>query len=297
MVSEVTRFNKWLRRKSPHATTHIHYTNDLKLFFAWANKPPDAITVADVDRYIEHCQVCGHAVATVNRRLAALRSFYQFLDLMEEQAPANPVIPKRHFIRQGRRLPRDVQDEVLDRFFAVITSTRDRAIFLLMLRCGLRIEEVHHLSLDNLYLQTSRGTLPRLWLWGKNDAQRVAYLSAEALDALNDWLAVRPTVKSQAVFLNRSNERLSISGIQKRLTLYRRQADLHLSAHQLRHTFGRHLVEAGVPVTTIQRLLGHVRLKTTELYIHVSDQQVQADYQAAMAQLNNLAAQEEATDE
>ena len=115
MVPEVDRFGKWLRRKNPQATTQVHYLSDLKLFFAWAGKPPGAITLLEVDAYIEHCQGLGHAVATVNRRLAALSSFYQFLALEADDAPPNPILPRRHFIRQGRRLPRDVQDDDLDR--------------------------------------------------------------------------------------------------------------------------------------------------------------------------------------
>jgi len=241
--------------------------------------------VLDIDRYIEHCQNRGHTIATVNRRLAAIRSFYNFLDLMIENIPANPVIPKRHFIRQGRRLPRDVSDTDLQRFFAVIRSERDRAIFLLMLRCGLRIAEVHNLSLPDVYLQPGGQSLPRLWLQGKHGSQRVVYLSDQALTALENWLRVRPMVTSQALFLNRFGRRLSISGIQKHLARYRQQAGVHITSHQFRHTLGRHLVEARVPVTTIQRLFGHVRLRTTELYLHISDAQVQADYHAAMAEL------------
>ncbi len=112
MHTEVQKFIQWLRCKSPHTSTHIHYGNDLKLFFTWANKPPAVITVSDVDTYITHCQTQGHAIATVNRRLAALRSFYHFLSTHTENPPANPVIPRRHFIKQGRRLPRDVGDNV-----------------------------------------------------------------------------------------------------------------------------------------------------------------------------------------
>jgi len=142
MLPEIERFNKWLRRRSPHATTHIHYTNDLKLFFTWADKSPSAIIIQDIDAYIEHCQGLGHAIATINRRLAALRSFYHFLDVESADAPPNPVLPKRHFVRQGRRLPRDAQDAEVERLFATIASARDRAMFTLMLRCGLRVPYV-----------------------------------------------------------------------------------------------------------------------------------------------------------
>ncbi len=283
MLAEIERFIKWLRRRSPGAATPVHYANDLELFFAWAAKPPGAVTLRDVDAYVEHCQALGHAVATVNRRLAALRAFYAFLDLEADGAPPNPVLPRRHFIRQGRRLPRDVEDTVLERLFAAIAAPRDRAMFVLMLRCGLRVAEVRALSLDDLYLQPTPGSLPRLWLHGKNGAQRVVYLSPQARAALEAWLAVRPATTERAVFLSRLGRRISVRDIQDRLAEYDRQAGVGVTCHQLRHTFVRHLVEAGMPVTSIQRLLGHARLRTTETYLHISDRQVQADYEAAMA--------------
>jgi site-specific recombinase XerD len=285
MLPEIERFGKWLRRRSPHATTHIHYTSDLNLFLAWAGKPHDAVTIRDIDAYIEHCQQIGHAIATVNRRLAAIRSFYTFLDIERDGAPPNPVIPKRHFIRQGQRLPRDVQDEDLKRLFAVIQRPRDRAMFLIMLRCGLRVGEIRHLSLSDLYLQPAHGSLPRLWVHGKNGSQRVAYLSRQALTTLNTWLDVRPTAISQAVFVNRFGRRFTVTGIQDRLAHYCHEAGIWITCHQLRHSFARHLVEAGVPVTSIQKLLGHARLRTTQLYLHISDPQVQADYEAAMCEI------------
>jgi site-specific recombinase XerC len=286
MLPEIERFQKWLRRKSPHTSTHIHYSSDVCLFFAWINKSVEDISVRDVDAFIENCQSCGHAIATVNRRLAALRTFYRFLAIETEDAPRNPVLPKRHFIRVGQRLPRDVQDKDLDKLFAVIAGPRDRAIFLLMLRCGLRVGEVRNLSLVDLYLEPFQGSLPRLWLHGKGGVQRVVYLSAQPLAALQVWLSIRPQTQDEAVFLNRFGRRLSVTGIQDRLAKYCRQAELWITCHQLRHTFGRHLTEAHMPVTSIQRLLGHARLRTTELYLHISDSQVQADYEAAMRQIS-----------
>jgi site-specific recombinase XerD len=225
-------------------------------------------------------------VATVNRRLAAIRSFYDFLDLESDEAPPNPVLPKRHFVRQGRRLPRDAEDADIERLFGVISSPRDRAMFLLMVRCGLRVGEVRNLSLGDLYLQPSPGNLPRLWLRGKNGSERVAYLSAQALDALQSWLAMRPTISDPSLFPNRFGRRFSVTGIQERLACYCHQAGVWITCHMLRHTFARHLVEAGTPVTSLQRLLGHVRIRTTQIYLHISDRQVQADYEAAMEQVS-----------
>lgn len=162
MLPEIARFQKWLKRKSPTASTSIHYANDLNLFFNWLQKGPEDVKVLDIDAFIELSQQQGSASTTINRHLAALRSFYQFLAIEADNAPRNPVLPKRHFIRCGERLPRDVQDPVLKELFAVITLPRDRAMFLLMLRCGLRVGEVRNLSLVDLYLEPSPSKLPRL---------------------------------------------------------------------------------------------------------------------------------------
>lgn len=286
MLAEIDAFQQWLRRRSPHASTHLHYSNDLKLFFAWSGLPIADITPGTIDRYITHCQSEGHAVATINRRLASLSRFYNYLALMRDDAPTNPVLYQRHSIRQGQHLPRDVAEPDLAALFAVIENTRDRAMFLLMVRCGLRVGEVRNLNLSDCYLQPAPGQLPRLWLHGKGGGERVAYLSPQALSALSAWLKVRPVTVEPALFLNRFGGRFSVTGIQLNLAHYCQLAGVWFTCHQLRHTFARHLVEAGVPVTTIQRLLGHARLRTTELYLHVADTQVQADYQAAMAALS-----------
>ena len=96
--------------------------------------------------------------------------FYHFFEVARDDAPRNPVLPRRHFIRQGRRLPRDVEDALMQRLFAVIIPPRDRAMFVLMLRCELRVGEVRTLTLSDLYLQPTPGSLPRLWLHGKGAA-------------------------------------------------------------------------------------------------------------------------------
>jgi site-specific recombinase XerD len=289
MLPEVVSFQKWLRRKRPGSATARHYTSDARLFFAWFGKPPGAVTLHDVDAYIEHCQTLGHATATINRRLYALHTFYVFLGVERDDAPANPVLARRHYIHQGRRLPRDVEDAQITRLFALITHPRDRAMFLLMLRCGLRVGEVQALSLGDLYLQPDDGQLPRLFIYGKGGYERVAYLCPQVLAALDFWLRVRPkNVRAgagDAVFVGRFGERLLVNGIQRCLARYCRRAGMWITCHQFRHTFARHMTQAGMPVTSLQRLLGHERLRSTQIYIHVSDPQVQADYRAAIAKV------------
>ena len=298
MLPEVDRFRKWLRRKSPQATTHRHYTNDLELFFAWAAKTPAAITLCDVDAYVEHCQEHGHAVATVNRRLAALRSFYPFLALEADDAPPNPVIPRRHFIRQGRRLPRDVQDDDLDRLFAVITTPATGPCFFSC--CAAGCASARCATCRSMTFATG---LTRRRHAAPAVAARQGQLAARGLPlrpaaGRPPRLAGRPAPTGDpALFLNRFGDRLTVTGIQDRLAVYCFQAGVWITCHQLRHTFARHLIEAGMPVTSLQQLLGHVRLRTTQIYLHISDRQVQADYEAAVVQLARRLSQKEVCDE
>lgn len=285
MLTEIDAFKKWLRMKAPYSSTHIHYTSDLNIFFRWASKSPREVTLQDVDAFVEYCQEEGFANATINRRLASIRSFYHYLMMMDPTAPINPVRTRRHFVRLGQKLPRDVQDSDLELLFSEIQDPRDRSMFLLMLRCGLRVGEVRNLSMYDLYLHSIPPGLPRIWLQGKGGVERVVYLSHQANHSLQSWLDFRPYSDDQAVFLNRFGRRLTVTGIQDRLSKYCHQAGLWITCHQLRHTFGRHLVEARVPVTTIQKLMGHARLRTTQTYLHISDGQVQADYEAAMEEV------------
>jgi integrase len=221
MLSEIERLTGC--GADPHTTTPST-TSTTRLFFDWANKPP-------------HPSLC--AMWTSSSIPNLLRLFTSGI----EATPRRRIVVLRHFIRQGQRLPRDVQDPDLDKLFAVIPSPRDRAMFLLMLRCGLRVGEVRHLSMNDLYLQPTPGNLPRAWLHGKNGSERVVYLSAQPLAALRKWLEVRPS-PAVAVFVNRWGERLTVTGIQDRLAHYCRVAGVWITCHQFRHTFGRDLAEA-----------------------------------------------------
>jgi integrase/recombinase XerC len=297
MVSEMSRFDKWLQRRSPHACTHIHYIGDLELFFAWAGKPFPAITIRDVDAYIAHCQhVLGNSPGTVNRKLTALRSFYSFLDLELDDAPPNPVIPKRHFVRRGEQLPRVPKEADVQRLFAAIEAAgdvRDRAMFLAMHACGLRVSEVRKLSMADLVLRPGFGSLPRLLVHGKRNKQRCAYLSAEMVAALRAWLDVRAAKPASQrdeigdpLFLNRYGGRFTVTGIQLRLHTHCRAAGVWITCHQLRHAFASGMLQAGMRLASIQRLLGHASLRTTQVYLHISDPQVQDDYEAAMVEID-----------
>lgn len=142
----------------------------------------------------------------------------------------------------------------MQRFFDAIGDRRDRAMFLLMLRCGTRISEVADLQLADLYLGEEP---PRLVAHGKCSKDRTIYLSPQAVRALRAYLACRPAAPSDSVFLSYLGEGLSTTAIHKRLIIYHQRAGVHVTAHRLRHSFANDLLTADVPVTSIQKLLGH----------------------------------------
>jgi len=288
MLAEIESFVNWLRRRNPQARTWRDYGYDLRQFAASVGDPsPESVTFHDVDRFVTEQAAKGYQPGTINRRLAAIMSFYAFL-ADENPALVCPVLPHRHCLRDRAHLPRPVPDGDLDKFFAVIHDIRDRAMFLLMLRCGLRISEVAELRLTDLYLDEAH---PRLVARGKGARERAVYLSAQAERAVRAYLAhQRPALPADYLFLSYLGDGLSTTAIHKRLMIYRQAAGVSLSAHRLRHSFANDLLAADVPVTTIQKLLGHRWLETTQVYVLANDRQVQADYYAACARLESWSA-------
>jgi len=279
---QIDGFEKYWRRRKPGSSTAVHYASDVRIFFKWSQgKSPETITVHDVDWFIEWQQSLGHAPATIQRRLIALRMFYDYLAYICEERIANPVLTQRHYIGQRRRLPRDLrQDEVKKLFIAISDHLRDRTIFTLMLHTGLRVGEVVKLRLEDVYLLEKR--TPYLRVNGKGQHERVVYLSTIAAQLLSEYLASRLDGKGERVFLNRQGKPITITGIQLQLAKYCHQANIWVTCHQLRHTFACCMIAAGVPVTSVQKMLGHTSLRTTQLYVQVADTQVERDYHAGI---------------
>jgi site-specific recombinase XerD len=287
MLVEINHFINWQRRRNAHARTWRDYQYDLKQFVeVVGDKPPGAIKMQDIDRFVTRQAARGFKPATINRRLATITSLYAFLS-DEDPTLICPVSSRRHGLRQPQRLPRPVQHEDLEKFFAVIEDARDLAMFILMLRCGLRISEVAELRLTDLYLHESP---PRLVAHGKGSKERSVYLSPQAERSLRVYLDNRSRVASEFAFISYQNDGLSTTAIHKRLMRYRDLAGVTLTAHRLRHTFANDLISVDVPVTTIQKLLGHTWLETTQTYVAANDRQVQADYYAAALKLESWAA-------
>ncbi len=286
MLSEIERFVNWVRRRSPEARTWRDYGYDLRIFVAQVgDRPPREINFRDVDNFISQQSAQGFKASTINRRLATLVALYAFL-APEDDDLTCPVHPRRHHLRETQRLPRPVAESDLRQFFAVIKDVRDRAMFTLMLRCGLRIGEVAAMQMADLYLDAEH---PRLLVRGKGSRERTAYLSPQAERALRDHLAARPTAASDFVFLSYQMDGLSTTAIHDRLILYRQQSGTTLTAHRLRHSFANDLLNVDVPVTSIQKLLGHRWLESTQTYVRANDRQVQDDYFTASSKIEGWA--------
>ena len=286
MLSQIEDFVNWVRRRNPQARTWRDYSYDLQQFAAiMGDRMPGEITHRDIDRFVNSQVSRGFKPATINRRLAAILAFFTYL-ADEDPALICPVLPRRHFLRQPQRLPRPVKEDDLRLFFAVIQDARDRAMFILMLRCGLRIGEVANLLLSDLFLDEPA---PRLVVHGKGSRERSVYLSGQAERILHRYLAERPPARSDFVFLSYQLDGMSTTAIHKRLMRHRQQAEVHLTCHRLRHSFANDLLCAGAPVTSIQVLLGHRWLETTQIYVQANDQTVQADFYAACLRIEGWA--------
>ena len=278
-------FEKYWRRRKPGSSTAVHYASDVRIFFKSLNRrTPESITVHDVDGFIERQQSLGRAPATIRRRLIALRMFYDYLAYICEQQISNPVVAQRHYVDKGHRLPRDIRQADLEKLFVAIGDhQRDCTIFTLMLHTGLRVGEVVNLRLRDTFLLEKR--TPHLRVNGKSQRERVVYLSEAVAHLLSEYLEIHSPKIGGRVFLNRRGKAITITGIQLQLAKYCRQAGIWVTYHQLRHTFACRMIAAGVPVTSVQKMLGHASLRTTQLYVQVADLQVERDYHTGIQQV------------
>jgi site-specific recombinase XerD len=282
---EIERFKRYIQSRYPNSATARHYVHDLRLFGQLIGKAPRDVTRKDVDRFVEDQLARGLVATTINRRLAALHEFFEYLaDESQEPEWPNPVSWKRHKVKPGKPLPRDASEADVERLFAEISHPRDAAMFRLMLDVGLRVGEVAALRVGDLSLAADGQTV-RLRVRGKGEKERFVWLLPETMSIVQTWLAQRPEMEDDALFTTHRKKGFSERGIQERLTHYCRQAGVEVSPHQLRHTFGRRMAEGKMPVTSLAALMGHAQVTTTQTYISGAGLEIQADYQVATERL------------
>jgi site-specific recombinase XerD len=289
MNEAIERFGSYLRRRYAGRSTPKHYLSDLSLFARLVGgKQPDQVSVQDVDRFVDQQVSQGLRPATINRRLAALRTFFEFLSAEEpDREWPNPVIWRRHGIKQGTHLPRDASDRDVERLFAAMNDGRDRAIFGLMVGAGLRVGEVAAARLQDLEAPSGPDQMASLRVRGKGDKERMVWLIPQLYATVQAWLQERPPSEFDHLFLNQHRRPLSVAGIQYRLQQHCEAAGVKLTCHQLRHTFARRLAEQEMAVESLSKLMGHAQVQTTQVYIAGADPNLRAAFARAMAQLEN----------
>jgi site-specific recombinase XerD len=288
MLKARKRFAQYLNRCYGDRSTPKHYLNDVDLFVRQVgDKSPASVTVKDVEEFIDSQMEKQLKPATINRRLASLHTFFEYLASEEpDKVWPNPVNRRWHCVKQGQSLPRDASEAQVNALFAVINDRRDRAMFGLMVGAGLRVGEVVALACDHLEAPPEPGQMTRLRVLGKGRKERIAWVTPYWYEMLTQWLARRPQAKTERLFLNQHQRPLSVSGVQYRLKQYCQQAGIHLTCHQLRHTFARRLAQQRMPTESIGQLLGHAQLKTTQRYTAGADPDLRDEFLETMNRLD-----------
>jgi site-specific recombinase XerD len=278
----IARFRAYLDRRQFSAHTIASYTLDLRLFFTEVAVPLAQVSFREGDQFVESQHQHARSWATINRRLNALKHFFDCC-LEQQLVGGNPVKPS-HFVRRGRPWPTALSREQVQRLFAQIDHPMDRALFLVMLRCGLRVSEAAQLKLD--HIDWDQQALRVVQGQGRKD--RHVYLSPDALTSVQQCLAQHPGERAPGyVFWNRKRpgQPLSVKAIQKKMERYTRAAGIPASCHSLRHTFASTLLEPGAEVVTMRDFLGHSQIASSERYAKVSSQKIKQEYLRTMQKI------------
>jgi site-specific recombinase XerD len=293
--TELVRYRRALKRKNYSVHTVKSYGNILDQFRGWLRLPLSEVTRKEIGLYVDHLLQKRRTPKTITCHLQTIRLLFDYLIHEEGRSMVNPVT--RISLRLPKPLPRHLKDDQVTRLFTVITDLRDKAMFMLMLRCGLRVQEVAELTVDAI----EYGRRQIFVSHGKGAKDRVVYMSEDARSALLAYLAKRSS-KAKRLFLVQKGPMkgcpLSVRGIQKRIEYYARKNTLNVSCHRLRHTMATQLLNADADLATIQDLLGHGQITTTQRYCRVANLKVQRDYYKAMKLvLQRMQSQEEEDDE
>lgn len=273
----IINYRRYMKLRNYSSHTVKNYMNILKQFVLWIDVVVEDVDPKKILDYIDWLLHRRLAAKTINCHLNCIRCFYDYL-YYEEGIPVKNPVKTGYTLRVPKPLPRHLKQEEAAAFFRAMESVRDRAMFLLMLRCGLRVEELSNLATDAIDLQRRRLHVKS----GKGGKGRLLYISDDAGQALGQYLRVRPNPRAKKVFLvdkGRYRGRpISVRGIQKRIEYYAGKTRLKVSCHVLRHTMATQLLNADADLVTIQDLLGHTSITTTQRYCRVSNLKVQHDY-------------------
>lgn len=245
---------------------------------------PEQIDSRLVRSFLSHLKKRQLSRATIARKLAAWRSFFRFLH-REKFVPNNPMV-KMANPKQEKRLPKflyqDEAKQLVESPGDTVLGIRDRSLLELLYATGIRVSEL--VSLDLTQLDLNRGYLR---VMGKGSKERLVPLHDQAVKVMEAYLNVsRPKLANRdctAVFVNYKGSRISDRAVRKILANYCQRAGLKstISPHVIRHSFATHLLDNGADLRSVQELLGHVSLSTTQIYTHVTKQKLKKIYRLA----------------
>jgi site-specific recombinase XerD len=277
----IMKFSTFMKRRSYSICTIKNYTSNIKNFCEWLDVRIDKVTSEVVYEYLGYVHNRRLNPKSINCILTGLRKFYDFLYYEEKIEVINPV--KSEFRqREPKPLPRFLRDEEIEIMLDSIKSKRDRAMCMLMLRGGLRVGEVAKLTLRAIDFERKR-----IFVFnGKGPKDRIVYFSKDTYEAIQDYLKVRPSTHVKRLFLVErglyKGKPISLRGIQKCMENYAKKTGLTISCHRLRHTMATQLLNADAMLASVQELLGHQNIMSTQRYCKVSNEKVRRDYFKAM---------------
>ena len=238
------------------------------------------LTRQDIEAFVEQLQDKGLKISSVRNRLVVVYSFIQFL--VDNDLFVSEVLSKKIKLNLPDPLPRAINPQDVKALFSVIDHPRNRAIFLLLLRTGMRIGELLDLRPADVNLQEQK---VMIYIGEKNYQGRVVYFSDDAREALEEWIKVRDPQR-QCLFYSSNRHSLTYATIRVRFNKYIEKAGLGhkgYTMHQLRHTFATDLLNAGMRIESLQPLLGHSTLEMTRRYAKLSDKSRENEYFRAMS--------------
>jgi len=278
-IEKFVRYLQIEKNYSPH--TILNYTLDLKEFKKFLGEAPvEKIDYLVLRKYLALLKEKGLGARTVGRRLSCLRSFFRFL-VREGLLKTNPMLlvssPK-----QDKHLPSFLtEDEVTKLIESALPKDerglRDRAILETFYSTGMRISEIAGLNIDDIDFI---GSVVKVL--GKGKKERLAPIGDRAVAAIRNYLERRKK-QSETVFLNKNGRRITTRGIRNIVGKYIRLAGIRqgISPHTLRHSFATHLLNRGADLRSVQELLGHANLSTTQVYTHLTTDKLKSVYDKA----------------
>lgn len=284
-IEKFLRYLEIERNVSKH--TVLNYKLDLFDFKKFLeDKPVENVDYLSLRKFLVYLKEKSLTNRTMSRKLSCLRSFFRFL-FREGLIKSNPTIllssPK-----QDKMLPVFLtEDEVVKLLEApavdVLSGLRDRAILETLYSTGIRVSELVSLNIDNIDFIS--GTIKA---FGKGRKERLVPIGDRALNAINKYLTNRNSDKkikkeTNTLFLNKNNRRISDRGVRKIVDKYIHTASLRpgISPHTLRHSFATHLLDRGADLRSVQELLGHANLSTTQIYTHLTTERLKSVYEKA----------------